>query len=146
MSDTVQFRGKTYQVGGDPTHGPVPLPAWFPETLPGGWQEHPPAYGWDRPYNRVYTYHGTTRVLVSAAQYGDGKRWLHLSVSRKNGQLPSWELLSALKDLFIGEERTAYQVLPPRHKHVNMAPVLHLWCCMDHDAYLPDFTAGGETI
>jgi hypothetical protein len=143
--DTVTFRGKTYQVGGETAHQPVPLPAWFPDVVPVGWQEYPPPYGWDRPYNRVYTYRDTTRVLVSAAQYGDGKRWLHVSVSRKNGQLPSWETLGMVKDLFIGDARTALQVLPPRAKHVNISQVLHLYHCLDGEV-TPDFTAGGETI
>jgi hypothetical protein len=143
--EQITFRGTTYQVGGDPAWQPVPLPAWFPETLPRGWQEYPPAYGWDRAYNRVYVQHGTTRVLVSAARYGDERCWLHVSVSRKNGALPSWEVLSAVKNLFIGEERTALQVLPPRSKHVNIAQVLHLYHCLDGDV-TPDFTGGGETI
>lgn len=144
--DSVLYRGKAYQVGGNPAHYPVPLPAWFPEKLPSGWQEYPPPYGWDRAYNRVYERHGTTRVLVSAAHYGDGKRWLHVSVSRRNKELPTWNVMSEIKELFIGEARTAYQVMPPSRKHVNIANVLHLWTCLDQDQILPDFTAGGDTI
>ena len=143
--ETVTYQGKTYQLGGDPGHEPMPLPAWFPEVLPPGWEEFPPAYGWDRDYNRCYQRHGTLRVLVSAALYGDGKRWLHVSVSRKNREIPTWMVMSEVKDLFIGPERTALQVHPPRSKHVNIAPVLHLWHCLDGEA-TPDFTAGGETI
>ena len=143
--DTVRFRGSTYQVGGDPAHHPVPLPAWFPEVLPAGWQESPTPYGWDRDYNRVYVRRETTRVLVSSARYGDGKSWLHVSVSRQNHTLPSWELMSEVKDVFIGTERTALQVMPPRQQHVNIAEVLHLWHCLDGEV-TPDFRAGGETV
>jgi hypothetical protein len=143
--DTITFQGQTYQVGGDLAHAPVPLPAWFPEDLPAGWQEYPTLYGWDRTYNRVYVRQGTTRVLVSAASYGDGKPWLHVSVSRRNHKLPSWTVLCEIKDLFIGPERTALQVFPPQSKHVSMAEVLHLWHCLDGDV-TPDFTAGGQTI
>jgi hypothetical protein len=143
--DTITFQGQTYQIGGDPTCHPVPLPAWFPEGLPAEWTEHPTPYGWNRVYHRVYAKHGTLRVLVSAAHYGDGKHWLHVSVSRKNGQLPTWEVLSEVKDLFIGPARTALQVLPSRAKHVNIAPVLHLWHCLEGDV-TPDFTGGGQTI
>ena len=143
--DTVTFRGQTYQVGGDPAHTPVPLPPWFPEVLPAGWQEHPAPYGWDRDYNRVYTRRETTRVLVSAAHYGDGKRWLHVSVSRRNRTLPTWDLMSEVKDVLIGPERTALQVHPPRSQHVNIAEVLHLYCCLDGEV-TPDFRAGGDTI
>src|SRR5262249_28895883 len=143
--DTVTYQGRTYRLGDDPAHVPLPLPAWFPEVLPAGWEEHPTPYGWDRDYHRVYTRHGTLRVLISCAQYGDGKAWLHVSVSRQNKQLPSWDALSEVKDLFIGPERTALQVLPPRRKHVNIAPVLHLWTCLSGDV-IPDFTCNGETI
>jgi hypothetical protein len=145
MPDIVTFRGQTYQVGGDATHAPVPLPAWFPEALPAGWEEYPPPYGWDRDYNRIYVRHGTVRVLVSCAHYGDEKHWLHVSVSRKNRELPNWDLMSQVKDVFIGADRTALQVMPPRAKHVNIAPILHLWHCLEGDV-TPDFTAHGETI
>lgn len=145
MSDSFLYGGKRYQVG-DGVCEPVPLPDWFPEVLPAGWQEYPPAYGWDRAYNRVYVRHGTLRVLASTARYNDGKDWLHVSVSRKNREIPSWSVMSEVKDLFIGPERTALQVHPPRSKHVNIHEgVLHLWHCLAGDV-TPDFTAGGQTI
>lgn len=143
--DTVFFKGKPYRLADESGICPTPIPDWFPDVFPVGWQEHPTHDGWDRAYNRVYRYRDTTTVLVSCARYGDGKHWLHVSVSRKNRELPSWELLSQVKDLFIGPARTALQVLPPRAKHVNIAPVLHLFCCLDGDV-TPDFTGGGDTI
>jgi hypothetical protein len=145
MSEIVHVRGQPYQVG-EGVCEPQPLPAWFPEVLPSGWGEHPAPYGWDRDYTRVYERHGTVRVLVTCAVYNDGKRWLHVSVSRKNRQIPTWDLMSEVKDLFLGPERTALQVHPPRSRHVNIHPgVLHLWHCLDGDV-TPDFAAGGETI
>jgi hypothetical protein len=53
--------------------------------------------------------------------------------------------MSEVKELFIGGDRQAIQVMPPRSNHVNIHEVLHLWHCLDGDG-LPDFTGGGETI
>lgn len=145
MPYSVQVCGNTYHVGGD-TLKPEPLPDWLPLVLPAGWETLPvnPMVGHD--YGRIYQKHGMVRVIIACAQYQDGKRWLHVSVSRKNRQIPSWTLMSEVKELFIGQDRTAYQVHPPRAKHVNIHPgVLHLWHCLDGDV-TPDFTCGGDTI
>jgi len=76
-------------------------------------------------------------VIASGAVEQDGRRWLHVSCSRAT-QLPSWQDLRDVKELFCGPERAA--------KHVNIHPhCLHLWCCLEGDV-LPDFTQGGNTI
>lgn len=93
----------------------------------------------------AYAKYERLRVLVSCAQYADARRWLHVSVSLRGGQLPSWPQMSEVKELFIGGDRQAIQVMPPRSNHVNIHEVLHLWHCLDGDG-LPDFTGGGETI
>lgn len=42
--------------------------------------------------------------------------------------LPSWEDLRRVKDIFIGREVEAYQVLPKESEYVNVHPFcLHLW-------------------
>ena len=142
-------RDQMYQIGSDPRHQPLLLPDFLPTVLPGGWKEVPtPAVrlGVGREYHRAYLKHDTVSVLVSCAQQLDGQRWLHVSVARRNGQAPSWELMTEVKDLFIGPSRTALQVMPPRAKWVNIHPgCLHLWSCLDGDV-TPDFTAGGDTI
>lgn len=144
MSETVDFRGTRYTVGDGIE--PVLLPDFLPTVLPAGWEEHPPAYGWDRDYNRVYQRHGTLRVLISAARYNDGKRWLHVSVSRKNREIPTWTIMCEVEDLFIGPERIALQLHPLRSQYVNIhSGVLHLWHPLD-GVDLPDFTGHGETI
>ena len=149
MPHTVTYHGQTYRLSNDPTFRPLPLPDWWPTGRPVGWEEintspftgHP-----GRAYCRAYQKHGTVRVIVTAARYGDGKAWVHLSVSRKNREIPSWTLMSQVKETFLGPERTAYQVMPPRSKHVNIHEgCLHLFCCLEGNP-LPDFTAGGETI
>ena len=146
MTAHLTFGGRTYRLG---RLEPLPLPDWFPTDLPAGWQEldtSPWTGRPDRAYGRAYTKHGTVTVLASCACYGDGRAWLHLSVSRKNREIPSWTLMAEVKDLFIGQHRTAYQVHPPRSKHVSIHDgVLHLWCGLEGPV-TPDFTGGGETI
>jgi hypothetical protein len=84
-------------------------------------------------------------VIASATRESDGKRWLHVSCSRA-AVMPSYADLVAVKELFVGPDRTAIQVFVPRSKHVNIHPFcLHLWHCIDGDG-LPDFTAGTGSI
>jgi hypothetical protein len=85
------------------------------------------------------------RFIVTAGKEQDGKNWLHASVSRVDGMLPTYEDLSKLKEYCIGKDKTALQVFPPEKKHINLYQVLHLWHCLDGDV-TPDFTRGGVTI
>lgn len=79
-------------------------------------------------------------VIVSGAVQSDGKRWIHLSCSRRQ-RLPSWQDLRQAKDAFIGAEAYAVQVLPPADRYVNIHPFcLHLFHCVDGHP-LPEFSA-----
>ena len=74
------------------------------------------------------------RLLVGASimKYGDDKRWLHVSVSKKDQTVPTWADMSNVKQAFIGRSRRAIQVHPAEERHVNIHPgCLHLWCCLD---------------
>lgn len=85
-------------------------------------------------------------VIESIAIELDGKRWQHVSVSRPD-RLPDYADLTFVKKHWIGEDKYAYFVFPPREKHINIDKhCLHLWCCLDGNAVLPDFTRGGKTI
>jgi hypothetical protein len=87
-------------------------------------------------------------VIASVAVEQDGRRWLHVSCSRR-ARLPSWDDLADVKAVFVGRDQYAYQVFAPASKHVNQhAFCLHLWRCLDVDvgAVLPDFTQGGDSI
>ena len=68
------------------------------------------------------------QVLVSTDKIDeDGGWWLHVSTSRPD-RLPSWEDLRLVKDLFIGRQNEAIQVLPADRDYVNLHPnCLHLW-------------------
>lgn len=65
--------------------------------------------------------------------------WLHVSFSRKD-RIPTYEEMCEVKEIFVGAEKTAYHVFPPRSKHVNIhANCIHLWHCIDGDP-LPEFS------
>jgi len=90
------------------------------------------------------------KVILSAAREDDSKLWLHVSVSKWNQagtiqRLPDWEDLKTIKQLFIGEGREAYMVLPKASNYVNLGEVHHLWVCLDGEV-LPDFTSGTGSI
>lgn len=145
MPDTITFKGRTYRVG---RNTPAPLPDFLPTILPASWRETQESWGEEagRVYQRVYRKTTGLLVLISCALQDDGKRWLHVSVSRSDTKIPDWQTMSEVKNLFIGAERTALQVMPPKSKHVNIHPgVMHLWYCLDGDV-TPDFTGGGDTI
>jgi hypothetical protein len=90
---------------------------------------------------------GPLQVIESRAREQDGREWQHVSASRDGVALPTWTDLARVKRAFIGDERTAYQVLPPAVDYVNDNPgVLHLWSCLDPDKVLPDFTQGTGSI
>ncbi len=87
------------------------------------------------------------QVICSEAEELDGNRWVHVSCSRR-GRIPSWDDLTAVKNLFIGIERRAYQVVAERSKHINIHPYcLHLFAPANaEDDPMPDFARGGNSI
>jgi hypothetical protein len=96
------------------------------QPLPARWVEvEPPAFA------RAFASKDGLLVLLSREAHEDGRRWLHVSVSRRS-RLPSWEELRVVKNLFIGPERDAVQWLPPASEYVNAHNYcLHLWHCLD---------------
>lgn len=109
----------------------------FPKVLPPEWSCR--AMNAD---GAAYVDISGLTVICSAARERDGRRWLHVSLARRS-DLPSWEDFREVKDLFIGPERRAIQVLPPENEYVNENPFcLHLWACLDDDG-LPDFRKRG---
>lgn len=123
-------------------HGREPTPPEVvmlarPAIIPKGWRETRCGPGW------TYRHGALALVVISEAkEEADGKVWLHVSVSRKD-RIPSWEDLVSIKNIFIGKDEKAVQVLPPTKEHVDINPnVLHLYRCLDGDP-LPDFRVGG---
>ena len=69
----------------------------------------------------------TLKVLCSIDDFGDGKKVLHVSVSRRSN-LPSWEDLKRCKTIFMGPDVDAYHVIPRATDYVNMNQnTMHLW-------------------
>jgi hypothetical protein len=92
---------------------------------------------WDQP-----TY--GLRLIHSIARGLDGDVWAHVSVSRRDGQLPTWRQLSDTWRLLY-PELVAVQVIAPADRHVNLAEVAHAWGNLGRPA-VPDFTHGLGTI
>lgn len=116
-----------------------------PKALPACWQSCG-SFGPDG-----WTYKDTRRrlsVIQSIAPknyYGDGRTWLHASIAHPD-RMPTYRELAELKRLFVGEDRRAIMVLPPKAEHVNIHEhCLHLYCCLD-DSLLPDFSLGTGSI
>lgn len=67
-----------------------------------------------------------TRIKVIAS---DGAGWKHVSVSRVDDRRPpTWQIMSSVKELFLGDEEWAVQYHPPRSKHINNHEgCLHIW-------------------
>ena len=81
-------------------------------------------------------------VMATIAKEKDDKFWMHVSMSYKD-HLPSYAEMKFVKDVFIGEDRTAIQVFPKKEEHVSIHDYcLHLWFCLDGDI-VPDFRRFG---
>ena len=55
--------------------------------------------------------------------------WEHVSVSPKHKfNIPTWNDMCVLKDVFFGDEEEVYQIHPPKSQYVNLVDnCLHLW-------------------
>lgn len=105
-------------------------------TQPEG---QPSRYGFSGPY----FHHGRSVVVVSPIWLhrhlkvnvsvgpvkGDPNgRWKHISVSRVDRKMPTWEQMGLVRRAFFDEEWCVVQVHPPKSEYVNLHPTtLHLW-------------------
>ena len=93
--------------------------------------------------NGHHGYYQNLFCVVTQSVEKDSKNWLHASVSRRDKKIPTYAEMMILKELCIGDHRTALQVFSPKNQHVDHAgprgvEVLHLWSCLDGDV-TPDF-------
>ena len=129
----------------DPIIVSVPENAWSVEAvlrlLSAGWMQRRAGGDglgcWDKAS-------AGRRLIQSTAIESDGKVWSHVSVSRHDHKMPSWEELRDVVWLLHPGEY-AYVVIAPQAKHVNLREVAHAWCCLE-GPQLPDFTRGAGTI
>jgi hypothetical protein len=84
------------------------------------------------------------RMIHSIAREEDGHVWAHVSVSRRDGVMPTWDQARDVWRL-IYPTVLGVVVVPPEDKHVDLAEVAHVWGNLDVPA-LPDFTHGLGTI
>jgi hypothetical protein len=69
-------------------------------------------------------FHLPNGLLVLAS---NGEGWDHVSISAP-GRCPTWEEMSAVKDLFFRPNEVAMQLHVPDKDHINYHPyTLHLW-------------------
>ena len=84
-------------------------------------------------------------LIHSVALERDGNLWEHISVSRADGRMPTWEQVrDAFRDI-AGDDALGIIVVPPKAEHVDIAEVAHVWRCLTARP-LPDFTRGGRSI
>lgn len=106
----------------------------LPKVLPAGWSELMPMtiQQGGSEMNAFVTLNLVIglKVIVSIDNI-DGQEWHHVSVSRET-RLPSWDDMHAVKNLFIGREKVAIQLLPKESDYVNFHNyVLHMWHRLD---------------
>ncbi len=84
-------------------------------------------------------YIGISGLLVCMEEeWHNDEWWLHVSLSRGD-QIPSYEDVKLVKDVFVGFTRKAMMIFPPQSEYVNVHPnCLHLYCNLECDP-LPDF-------
>lgn len=89
-------------------------------------------------------------LIHSISLENDARWWHHVSVSRDDSQMPTYEDLQLAKLLCLGPNRAAVELFPKESEHMDPAgdgslggvkQVRHLWSCKKMP--LPDFTHGG---
>lgn len=108
----------------------------FTTFVPTGWKEIPAPPGIGGPSRCFRSLDGGLAAVTSDDEFY-GKRWLHVSISRR-ARMPSYDDLAFAKRTLIGDEQVAYQVFPKASQHRNYHPhCLHLWAPIGHDPF-PD--------
>lgn len=97
-------------------------------------------------YSNAAIYSSISGLLaIVEVEMNGTDRWIHVSFSRRD-RLPTYEEMSLIKDLFIGRDRKAIQILPPKSEHYNFhANCLHMYSPIDRDP-LPDFREASGAI
>jgi hypothetical protein len=73
----------------------------------------------------------------------DNKLWYHVSFSRLDRIMPTYQDLTWIKQVFFGDEFWAIQVFPKKEHYVSdHNTTLHLWHCLE-EFPLPDFRMFG---
>ena len=117
------------------------LPSSIPLIIPAGWSEIPSF----NPITRTFIRSLPHLAVIIGEERHSRDWWIHLSASHRD-RIPSWDELREAKELFIGKDRKAIQVLPTEENYYNHHPfTLHLWSCLGNDQ-LPEFTELSEVV
>lgn len=86
-------------------------------------------------------------MFIVCDEVHGGAWWRHVSVSRRDRGMPTYEDLKKAKEMTIGDARMAIQVFPKADEHRDYSEevgceVLHLWSPEDR-AVLPYFQLAG---
>lgn len=84
-------------------------------------------------------------LIHSIAVEQDGEVWEHVSFSRDDGTMPTWEQVRDAFHDVCGDDALGVIVIPPKSEHVNIAEVAHAFHCLTKRP-LPDFTQGSKSI
>ena len=89
---------------------------------------------------------GSASVIISCSDHPDDPHeWLHVSMARYDGRVPSYDEMCALHHAVWGDGGYAYQAHVPLDRHVNIHEhALHLWGRLDGTAVLPEFGLAGS--
>jgi hypothetical protein len=130
----------------DPTKAPTRAEVAAPvfRVLPAGWTIR------EERSNGMHVVRGRRESVIVSIERHEHERdgwqlWKHVSLARPD-RLPTWAELTEIRDVFMGREALAVQVLAPASEHVNLHRFcLHLWQRLDARA-VPDFTQGSGSI
>ena len=79
-------------------------------------------------------------VIVDINRKIDGRFWRHVSFSFRD-RTPSYDLMTDIKRMFVGDNRKAVMIFPSKALHVNLHPhCLHLWACEDDENFVPEMS------
>jgi hypothetical protein len=84
-------------------------------------------------------------LIHSVAIEQDGQPWEHISLSRKDGAMPTWQQVRDVFHEVAGPEALGIVVVSPKSEHVDIAEVAHVWRCLTRRP-IPDFARGGKSI
>jgi len=127
------MRGVSLYIGDGEYHEINPPPGWMREKMIGF--NAAGVFWWNQKRK--------LRVAASVAMERDDKLWLHVSCSNPK-RMPTYDEMALVKKIFVGDDKYAISVIPPKDKHVNTHIFcLHWWSCIDGHP-LPEFSVCGE--
>lgn len=101
---------------------------------PAGWNE------FERRLDGCGYWHEHRRIsVIRSEERHDGKNWLHVSLAAPKRKIQYSDIIN-IKELFIGVDKYAFMVFPPKDKYVNIhGNCYHLFHCVDGHPF-PEFS------